>query len=110
MGGITGVVALDLQQFDFAAQRSEISLLGGIGLAEIGDFIAAGFKLSVETVLGHLCHGQAFLQQRDVSLCVASPALQLPGQRQQRQRRTCQTEQDAGQVHRHRDSCRSDKT
>ncbi|MNS91513.1 hypothetical protein D3C72_1256070 [compost metagenome] len=109
MGGVPGVVALDLQQFDFTTQRSQISLLGGVGLGQISDFIAAGFELCIQAVLRQLRHGQALLQQCNVCLRGAGPTLKLPGQYQQRQPCRCQTQQYAGQVHCHSHSCHSDK-
>ncbi|MNI38691.1 hypothetical protein D3C73_928440 [compost metagenome] len=109
MGGVPGVVALDLQQFDFTTQRSQIGLFGGVGLGQISRFIAAGFELCIQSVLRQLRHGQAFLQQRDIGLRGAGPTLKLPGQYQQRQRSRCQTQQYAGQVHCHSHSCHSDK-
>jgi hypothetical protein len=56
-----------------------------------------------------ICHGQPLFEQGHVGLAVARPALQLPGQRQQWQPSCRETEQYAGQVHRHRDSCPSNK-
>ena len=109
VGGVTGVVTFYLQQLDFAAQGCQFCLLGGVGLAEVGDFIAAGFQLRVEPVLRQLRHGQPLFQQRHLRLPVACPTLQLPGQSQQRQPSACQTKQYAGQVHSHSNSCRSVK-
>jgi len=56
-----------------------------------------------------LRHRQALFEQGQIGLGIAGPALQLPGQRQQRQPCRRKTEQYAGQVHSHSDSCQSDK-
>ena len=78
MGGIAGVVAVDLQQFDFATQRCQVGLLGGIGLAQIADFIAAGFQLGNEAFLGQLRHGQALFEQLPAGHARAQTPLKLP--------------------------------
>ncbi|MNI45363.1 hypothetical protein D3C73_997850 [compost metagenome] len=107
MGRVTSIVTFDLQQFDFTAQRGQFSLPGGVRLPQVGDFVATGFQLRVQAILGHLGHGQALFQQGDVRLRMARPALQLPGQCRQRQCGPRQTQQYAGQVHRHCHSCPS---
>lgn len=42
VSGITGIVTVDLQQFQLTALGSQLGLLDGVGFAEIADFIAAG--------------------------------------------------------------------
>ncbi|MNL28974.1 hypothetical protein D3C87_1506440 [compost metagenome] len=75
VGGIAGVVTLDLQQFHFTAHGGEVRLPGGVGLAQIGDFIAAGFELGVQSILGQMGRGQALFQQGHLRLHRARPAL-----------------------------------
>ncbi|MNE67754.1 hypothetical protein D3C80_1633780 [compost metagenome] len=105
MGRIAGIVTLDLQQLDLTPHGGEVRLFGSVGLAEIGDFIATGLELRIQAILRQIRHGQALFQQRRLGLGSARPALQLPGQHQQRQRRTRQPQQCAGQVHSHSHSC-----
>ena len=79
MRGVPGVVALDLQQFDFAAQRGQLGLPGRVDLTEVSDFIATGFQLGVQAVLRQQGHRQPLLQQCHLRLRHAGAALQLPG-------------------------------
>ena len=104
MGGVAAVVTLDLQQFDFPAQRRQFRLLDGIGLAQVTDLIAAGIQLCAEPLRRQPGTAQALVQQHQLRLGGTRPALQLPGQRQQRHRRARQTEQETGQIQRHKDS------
>jgi hypothetical protein len=64
VGGVAGIVTFDLQQFDFTAHGGQVCLFGGIGLTQIGDFVATRFELSVQTILRQMGHGQTLLQQR----------------------------------------------
>lgn len=52
MGSVTGVVAIDLQQFQFTALGGQLGLLDGVGFAEVADFVAAGLKLRLQAGLG----------------------------------------------------------
>lgn len=103
---VASIVTFDLQQLDFTAQRGKISLLVGVGLAQVTDFVAARIELGIQAVLGQLGHGQPLFQQRHTGLLCTRPALDVPGQRQQWHCCARQTEQNAGQVHSHSDSCR----
>ncbi|MNE44369.1 hypothetical protein D3C80_1385910 [compost metagenome] len=63
MGRVTGIVTLDLQQLDLTAHGSQVGLLGGVGLPQVTDLVAAGIELCIKAVLRHLRSAQALLQQ-----------------------------------------------
>lgn len=84
MGRVPGVVALDLQQFDLATGGGKFGLLGGIGLAQVTDFVTAGVELGVQPIVCHVGRAQALFEQCQLSLRGSGPTLQVPGQRQQR--------------------------
>ena len=62
VGRVSGIVAFDLQQLDFATSGGKLGLPGGVGLAQVADFIAARIELSVQAVVGHVGGGQTLLQ------------------------------------------------
>ena len=106
MGSITPIVALQLQQLDFPAQRSQFGLFGRVGLAQIADFIAAGIQLGTQAFLGQLRHAQTLIEQCKLGVMGAGTALQLPDKRQQRYARYCQAKQQTAQIQSHKPSTR----
>ena len=78
MGGVAGVIAVDLQQFDFTAHGRQVSLFGGVGLAEVADLVAAGVELRGQPFLGQLRGGQALFEQLPAGHARAQPPLNLP--------------------------------
>lgn len=109
MGGVAGVVTVDLQQFDFPAHGGQISLFGSVGLAQVADFVTAGVQLRGEPFLGQLCGGQALFEQFPAGHSRAQSALNLPAQPQQRQPSSGETQHNTGPVKSHSDSCRHPK-
>jgi len=78
VGGVAGIVAIDLQQFDFAAHGGQVCLLGGVGLAEVADFVTAGVQLGRQPFLGQLRGGQALFKQFPAGHARGQTALKLP--------------------------------
>lgn len=77
MGSIAGVVAIDLQQFQFAVLRGERRLFVAVGFAEVADLVATGLELRLQAGLGQLRGTQAFLHQAGFGLAGSEPTLDL---------------------------------
>ena len=56
----------------------QLCLLGGIGLAQVTDFVATGVQLGTQALLGQLRGTQALVEQCKLSGLAAELALQLP--------------------------------
>ena len=77
VGRVTGVVAVNLQQLQFAALGGHLSLLDGIGFAEVADFVAAGLQLGLQASQGQLCCVEALFEQGLLALPCTLAALHL---------------------------------
>ena len=77
VGSVTGVVAVDLQQFQFTALGGQLGLLDSVGFAEVADFVAAGLKLRLQGGLGQQGCVEALFEQGLLALPCALPALHL---------------------------------
>ena len=73
VGGIAGVVALDLQQLDFTAHGGQVGLFGGIGLAQVAISSRLASSCAFKPVLRQLRRGQALFEQRHLGLARCSP-------------------------------------
>ncbi|EST16201.1 hypothetical protein EDP1_4014 [Pseudomonas putida S610] len=101
VGGITGIVPLDLQQLQLSPLGCQLRLLEGIGFAEITDFITTGVELRLQTGLGQLCCVQTLFKQGALAMTCSMPTLELHDPHQARHRARHQTQQNAGQIHCH---------
>jgi hypothetical protein len=63
VGGVAGIVAVDLQQLQLTALGGQLGLLDGVGFAEVADFVAAGLQLRLQAFLGQLGGVQALFEQ-----------------------------------------------
>ncbi|MNP74912.1 hypothetical protein D3C76_1718650 [compost metagenome] len=77
MGGVTGVVAVDLQQLQFTALGGQLGLLDGVGFAEVADFVAAGLQLRLQASQCQLCCVEALFEQGLLALPCALATLHL---------------------------------
>ncbi|MNJ50061.1 hypothetical protein D3C77_453220 [compost metagenome] len=102
MGGVAGVVAVDLQQLQLTGLSRQRRLLGRIGLAQVTDLVAAGIELGEQAFLGHLRAAQALLKQSCLRLTGSQPPLLLKHPAQTWHCGHHDTQHDAGQIQRHR--------
>lgn len=108
VGGITGVVAIDLQQLQLTALGGQLGLLDGVGLTEVADLVATGVQLRLQASLGQLGCIEAFFEQGLLSLPCALAALHLHDPHQAGYCACHQAQQNAGQIHCHAYPERSD--
>jgi len=101
VGRIAGVVAVDLQQFQFTALGGQLGLLDGVGFTEVADFVAAGIQLRLQASLRQLRTAQALLEQGLLAVARSLTALHVHDPPQARQSPCHQAQQNAGQIHCH---------
>ncbi|MNM93802.1 hypothetical protein D3C81_1061880 [compost metagenome] len=101
VGGIPSVITVDLQQLKLTGLSGQSGLLGGVGLAQVADFVTAGIQLGEQAFLGQLHAAQALFEQSRLRLARTQAPLHLQHQRQTRHSRHHDTQQNAGQIHCH---------
>ncbi|MCY1460841.1 hypothetical protein D9M71_784330 [compost metagenome] len=101
VGGIAGIVTIDLQQLQLTGLGGKGRLLGGIGLAQVADFVTTGIELSEQAFLGHLGTAQSLLQQCRLRFTGGKPALLLKHPPEARHSGRHDTQHDTGQIQRH---------
>ncbi|MNE27986.1 hypothetical protein D3C80_1214100 [compost metagenome] len=77
VGGVTGVVAVDLQQFQLTPLGGQLGLLDGVGFTEVADLVAAGIQLRLQAGQGQLGSIEALFEQGLLALPRTLAALHL---------------------------------
>ncbi|MNJ65230.1 hypothetical protein D3C77_612280 [compost metagenome] len=77
VGGIAGIVAVDLQQLQLTTLGCQLGLLDGVGFAEVADLVATGVQLRLQAGLGQLGGVKALFEQGLLTLPRALAVLHL---------------------------------